>query len=199
MLRRKRPASWNVTLLTMTPPRTSPRNRAAILFVAVVAATSLVSPLVTPLAGQTPGEVPGETPDRFRLGVNLGGTALIGISFEFLRGNYGYEAVLGTLAFHDLSLSLSGKRYLGSGRLRPVVGIGLWGMAVWSEEGTGGILILRAPTAVEWRMNPEHAIGLEVGFNRGLWVHRSDPEDETPLRSSIIPFPGAYYRSAWER
>lgn len=153
----------------------------------------------SPLLGQAPPSSSEEEPDRLRVGISLGGTGLVGVSFEYLRGNQGYEAVLGTLSFNDLSLALAAKQYLASGQLRPAVGVGLWGMAAWTEEGKGAVLLFRVPVAVEWRTSEADALGIEVGFNRGLYVNRTDPEDETPVRSNLIPFPGAYYRRSWER
>jgi len=130
-----------------------------------------------------------------RVGINMGGTSLAGITVEFLRGSQSLEATLGTLNFrNNVSLSLAAKHYLTSGKLRPVIGIGLWGMGAWTEEGSGSVLLFRVPTGVEWRITESDALGLEVGFNRGLAVNRLDPEDDTPVRSTIIPFPGAYYR-----
>lgn len=152
-----------------------------------------------PLGAQDPPGSPDSDPDRIRVGINFGGTGLVGVSVEYLRGNQGYEAVLGTLGFSDLSLALSAKYYLASGQLRPVVGVGAWGVAAWTEEGDGSVFLFRVPVAVEWRVSDADALGIEVGFNRGLYVNRTDPEDDTPVRKNLIPFPGAYYRHGWEQ
>jgi hypothetical protein len=167
-----------------------------LLYGALLGAAFGIPPVL--LAQDPPAPSEGE-PNRIRVGLNLGGTGLVGVSFEYLRGNKGVEAIVGTLSFRDLSLSLSGKYYLASGRLRPAVGIGVWGIAAWTEEGNGSVLLLKVPVAVEWRVTDFDAVGLEVGFNRGLMVNRLDPEDDAPVRSNIIPFPGAYYRRGWER
>jgi len=180
------------------PPSAMPSNRSLfslLLFGALLGASGILSPL----AGQDPIPATEGDRSRVRLGINLGGTGLVGISFELLRGNQGYEAVLGTLSFRDISLSIAAKHYLASGKLRPAAGIGFWGMAARTEEGSGSVLLLRLPVAVEWRVTDSDALALEVGFNRGLLVNRLDPDDDTPVRKNIIPFPGAYYRRSFDR
>jgi hypothetical protein len=166
-----------------------------LLFGALLGASGIQSPL----SAQDP--TPGREVDssRIRLGINLGGTGLVGVSFEYLRGQQGFEAVLGTMSFRDISLSIAAKHYLTSGKLRPAAGIGFWGIAAWTEEGSGSVFLLRVPVAVEWRVTDADALGLEVGFNRGLVVNRLDPVDDTPVRKNIIPFPGAYYRRSFDR
>jgi hypothetical protein len=152
----------------------------------------------TPATAQVP---PGPSPvddERFRIGFTLGGTAFVGLVGEYRWGDWSAEVLLGTLSFRDLSVAFAGKRYFTEGRLRPAVGLGLWNLSVWSDEGNGSALLLRAPLAVDWAISGGHAMGVEVGLNRALWIRRLDPEDDTPPRSNIVPFPGFYYRYSTE-
>jgi hypothetical protein len=135
--------------------------------------------------------------DRIRIGLTLGGTGFLGLVTEYQRGDWSAELVLGTITFREVSVVLSGKRYFSSGRLRPAVGLGVWSLTAWTEDGSGSVLILRAPVAADWRVAGGHAMGVEVGLNRALAVNRLDPEDDTPASSNIVPFPGLYYRHGW--
>lgn len=169
-----------------------PTNRyALLLFIGALLLTAAGHP--SPLHGQS------EDGNRIRLGINFGGTALVGVTAEYLRGDEGFEATLGTIGFNDISLSLAAKHYLASGKLRPAIGVGFWGIAARTEVGSGGVFLLKVPIAVEWRITEADATGLEVGFNRALWVNRVDPDDNAPVRSNLIPFPALYYRRGWER
>jgi len=151
-----------------------------------------------PLAAQAPAGPTAVDDARFRIGFTLGGTALVGLVGEYQWGDWGAEVLLGTLAFRDLSIAFAGKRYFAEGRLRPAIGLGLWNLSVWSEEGNGSALLIRAPLAVDWAVSGGHAMGVEVGLNRAIWIRRLDPEDDTPPRSNIVPFPGFYYRYSTE-
>lgn len=132
--------------------------------------------------------------DEFRFGVTLGGTGFLGVVAEYRRGNWSGELTLGTITFREISVSLAGKHYFSEGSLRPAVGLGLWSLTAWTEDGSGSILILRVPVAADWRFHGGHAAGLEVGMNRALAVNRLDPEDDTPARDQLVPIPGLYYR-----
>jgi len=141
----------------------------------------------------------GQTPDRgeVRIGITLGGTGFLGLVTEYRRHDWGGELTLGTITFREIAVAVAGKRYFGDGSFHPAVGLGLWSLTAWTEDGSGSILILRAPLAVEWNMAGSHTAGLEVALNRALMVNRLDPEDDTPANRTIVPIPGAYYRFGW--
>ena len=136
---------------------------------------------------------------HLRLGISLGGTASLGLVTEYIRNDWSGELVIGTVGFRDLSVSAAARRYFGSGRLRPVVGAGIWNLSVWSEEGSGSALVLRVPLAVDWNVSGTHAATVEVGLNRAIRVRRLDPEDDRPPSRNIVPFPGFSYRYGLER
>jgi hypothetical protein len=169
-----------------TYPRTrSPLNRLALL------GLLLLAPL--PIEGQ----VERRDPDRIRLGVVLGGTGFLGVSAEFERSGWSGELIVSTLSFREVGVYVGGKRYLGEADLRGALGAGLWSLSAWTEDGSGSILLLRAPLALDWRFSGENALGLELAWNRALTVRRLDPGDDTPPTSRIIPLPGAYLRHGW--
>ena len=141
---------------------------------------------------------PARNDERFRIGFTLGGTAFVGLVGEYQWGDWSAEVLLGTLSFRDVSIAISGKRYFAEGRLRPAVGLGLWNLSIWSEEGNGSALLLRAPLAVDWAISGGHSMGVEIGLNRALWIRRLDPEDDASPRSNIVPLPGLYYRYSSE-
>lgn len=160
--------------------------------------TMLLPAAVDDLAAQSLEPGIGST-DRLRFGLTIGGTSFLGLTSEYQWGDWSAELTVGTIGFRDLSLALAGKHYFSSGRLRPAAGIGMWNISVWSEEGSGSALLARVPLAVDWAVSGGHAFGVEVGLNRALWIRRIDPEDDTPARSNIVPFPALYYRHGWDR
>jgi hypothetical protein len=103
-----------------------------------------------------------------------------------------------TITFREISVAITGKHYFSDSRLRPAIGLGLWSLSAWTEDGSGSVLIARLPLSADWNVSGGHAFGVEVGLNRGLAVNRLDPEDDTPVRTAIVPFPGLYYRHGWE-
>jgi len=149
------------------------------------------------LAQDPPSEMAGPREDRFRVGLSVGGTGLVGLVTEYQRGDWSGELIVGTLSFREISVVLTGKHYLSTGNLRPVVGLGVWSLTAWTEDGSGSAFLLRLPVAADWRFSGGHALGVEVGLNRALAVRRLDPEDDTPPSRSIVPFPGFYYRHGW--
>jgi hypothetical protein len=152
--------------------------------------------LLALLAG-LPGKASAQNPGELRVGINLGGTGFLGLTTEYRRSDWGAELTLGTITFREIAVAVSGKRYFTRGSFQPVAGLGLWSLTAWTEDGSGSILILRAPLAVEWNVTGGHATGIEVALNRALVVNRLDPEDDTPPNRSIIPIPGLYYRHGW--
>ena len=143
------------------------------------------------LAAQT------ESASHLRLGLTLGGMSLVGVAVEYEREGRSVDLAIGTWSFDDISLSIAAKQYLGVGATRPFVGFGAWGVFASSEEGRGGVLVLRAPVGVDWRMDGDHFLGFVININRGLRVWRTDPDDDTPVMSRLRPLPGLYYR--WRR
>jgi len=106
----------------------------------------------------------------------------------------GFEVQVGTWGFRDLSVSVTGKQYIGSGAVQPFLGVGLWGLVAFSEEGTGYGLIGRAPIGLDWTVTGNHSAAMTVYLNRALALRRSDPEDDRPPRSALIPLPEFSYR-----
>jgi hypothetical protein len=152
-----------------------------------------------PLVAQ---EDPGSTrppSGSFRVGLSLGGTGFVGLTTEFQRSHYSVELTLGTITFREVAVSLAGKRYFSQDQLRPAVGLGLWSLSAWTEDGSGSVLILRMPFTADWNWAGGHATGIEVALNRALAVNRLDPEDDTPPNTNIVPFPGLYYRFGFRR
>ena len=166
---------------------------------AFVLAACLLSPAAPcpPLTAQATGGPSSET--QVRVGILFGGTSLLGFVSEYRRGDWSGELIVGTFGpFRSVfSAALTAKRYFSGGNLRPVVGGGLWGVAVWGDEGAGSLLTLRFPAALDWNFRGNHALGFEVGLNRAVAVNRVDPTDDAPASSRIVPFPGAYYRYGW--
>lgn len=162
---------------------------------------SIVIALATALTVLTcaPVGVEAQTSDRgeLRLGVSVGGTGFLGLITEYRRSNWGGELILGTITFRQIAVAVSAKRYFTRGGFQPAVGLGLWSLTAWTEDGSGSVLIVRAPLAVEWNVTGGHAAGIEVGLNRAIAVNRLDPEDDTPPNTTVVPIPGAYYRYGW--
>ncbi|MDX1567494.1 MAG: hypothetical protein R3223_06825 [Longimicrobiales bacterium] len=157
----------------------------------VVALTLLIFPGVgagSSVSAQAPSS------DGFRFGIMLGGISLVSLTAEYQWGSRSAEVVVGTWAFQDVSLSVVGKQYLGPGGSRPFFGLGLWGVAAFAPEGTGSVLVFRAPIGVEWQVLKGHNLGAAMNINRAVWVDRIDPEDETPLNRRVVPLPAVYYR-----
>jgi hypothetical protein len=156
--------------------------------------------LLTLLIALVPaGSIEAQSGDRgeLRLGVSLGGTGLVGFVSEYRRNDWGAELTLGTISFREIAVAVSAKRYFTGGDMRPAVGLGLWSLTAWTEDGSGSILIVRAPVAADWNVAGGHYLGIEVGLNRAIAVNRLDPEDDTPPNPALIPIPGAYYRFGW--
>jgi hypothetical protein len=133
-------------------------------------------------------------PDGFRIGLTVGGISFVGLSMEYRWQGRGVDITVGTWALRDVSVSVVGKQYLGPGGLRPYFGIGLWGVAAFPEDGAGSVLVVRAPVGVDWRVVDENYLGAAMTINRGIWVKRSDPDDQTPLNRRLVPLPVFYHR-----
>lgn len=142
----------------------------------------------------TPGAAAAQDTDGLRVGFTLGEISFVGLTLEYVRRNRSVELTVGTSALRDVSVSVVGKQYLGPGGLRPFFGAGLWGLVAFPPEGTGAVLVARAPVGFDWRVVPRHHLGGAMTINRALWVQRTDPDDPTPLNRSPVPLPGFYYR-----
>jgi len=135
--------------------------------------------------------------DGWRVGVSLGGISTIGVTLELFRDTHAVEFALGTWSWRDVSVSAVFKEYFGGHRLRPFVGLGLWGAAagpIVDNERTGFALVAKAPVGIDWAFVDQHAVGAALNFNRGLAVRRSDPLDDLPMKRRIVPLPELYYR-----
>lgn len=146
---------------------------------------------------QSPDPVDPGVQQELRLGISLGGTGFLGLITEYRRGDWSGELTVGTITFREVAVAVSAKRYFTEGRLQPFVGAGLWSLTAWTEDGSGSVLIARAPLGVDWSVTGGHSLGLEVALNRALAVNRLDPEDDTPANTNLVPLPGMYYRFGW--
>lgn len=157
---------------------------------------SVVLALVLCLGSVTPSDLfaQSSSTDGFRFGIMLGGISLVNLTMEYQWGSRSVDVAVGTWAFQDVSLSVVGKQYLGPGGSRPFFGFGLWGVAAFAPEGTGSVLVLRAPIGVDTQILRGHNLGASMNINRALWVRRTDPDDETPLNRRVVPLPAVYYR-----
>jgi hypothetical protein len=153
--------------------------------------------LLALLLGTLPLSAQSRT-QEIRVGISLGGTGFLGILAEYIVDDWGAELNLGTLSFREIAVAVTGKRYFSDGRIRPAVGLGFWSLTAWTEDGSGSILLLRAPVAADWNVTGGQALGVEVAWNRALAVNRLDPEDDTPPNTALVPIPGFYYRYGWE-
>lgn len=169
-----------------------PGARTRVLMLALLALAAGASEA----AAQSDDRPPSGT---LRVGLTFGSVGFLGVTTEYQFHDYSVELTLGTISFREIAVSLAGKRYFSDGRLRPAIGLGLWSLSAWTEDGSGSVLILRLPLAADWNWAGGHATGVEVTFNRALAVNRLDPEDETPPNTSIVPFPGLYYRFGFRR
>ncbi|MGI9626558.1 MAG: hypothetical protein ACR2QM_06970 [Longimicrobiales bacterium] len=135
---------------------------------------------------------------QYRVGVSIGGASTVALILERRWEHQGAELQVGTWAFRDLSVSVTGKQYIGSSAVQPFIGLGLWGVVAFSEEGTGYGLIGRAPLGLDWNVTDDHAAAVTVYVNRALALKRPDPEDDRPPRRALIPLPEFSYRW-WNR
>ena len=131
---------------------------------------------------------------QYRFGVALGGAGMVGLIAEYRWAHQGLELQAGTWRFRDLSVSLTGKQYIGSYAVEPYAGVGLWGIVAGAREGTGYGLIARFPVGLDWRFASDHALGGALYLNRALAVRRPDPQDRRPPRGVLIPLPELSYR-----
>lgn len=148
--------------------------------------------LVGPLSAQGP-----DAGDGVRFGISVGGISTVALSVEFFRDARSIDIGVGTWSFRDVSVSATARQYFLASDLKPVVGAGLWlAAAAPAAEGerTGLALVFRAPVGLNWAVAENHATGLLINVNRGLWVRRSDPEDDLPMNRRLVPLPELYYR-----
>lgn len=144
-----------------------------------------------PLRAQAPG-----AGDGVRIGISFGGISTVALNVELYRDGNALDLGLGTWSFRDLSVSAVAKHYFGASSARPTVGAGLWFVTSWGGgEQPGFAVVLRAPIGLDWAVDgSRHAVGAFLNVNRGLWVRRSDPEDQLPMNRRLVPLPELYYR-----
>lgn len=157
------------------------------------AATVLVLMLI--LASHARAQSPGAG-DGVRIGVSFGGISTVALNVELFRDSRSLDLALGTWSFRDVSVSAVVKQYFGASSARPVLGGGLWMVGSWAgDERPGFAVVLRAPVGVDWAVSDSrHAVGAFLNVNRGLWVRRSDPDDDLPMNRRLVPLPEVYYR-----
>lgn len=162
--------------------------RAAVRILALLAALPAFAPSLRAQPAQT-----------VRFGISAGGVSTLGLVVEYVDGHGSTDLTLGTWSFRDLSVSLVRRQYFGASALRPVVGIGVWGILATPEgERPGMALVVRAPVGMDWRLDGDHFLTADVNVNMGVWVRRTDPEDDTPMNRRLVPLPGISYRW-WSR
>lgn len=151
--------------------------------------------LAAALALAAPREA-GAQEDGLRVGVTLGGTGFVGLSFELLDDGRSVELDVGTWSFEDVTLSVVGRQYFGASAMKPVVGLGLWSVLSWPRNGQrgGASLVLRAPVGFDWRAAGGHFLAFDINVDRTLWVRHRDPMDDGPPSTRLVPFPGLAYR-----
>ncbi|MDT8367934.1 MAG: hypothetical protein RQ745_01915 [Longimicrobiales bacterium] len=134
--------------------------------------------------------------DGLRIGIYFGGTSAVGILFDLFDDSGSTELTIGTFTFRDLSLSVVRRHRFGDGDLQPTIGAGLWVVTAipGEDEQTGLALVLRAPVGLEWNVSGDHFVNGDLNLNRAIFVRRTDPEDDLPPASRIIPLPGLSYR-----
>jgi hypothetical protein len=160
-------------------------------------AAALVAAAVA--AALAPAPSAAQEARTIRFGIAAGGIGTLGLVVEYVDGHGSTELTLGTWAFRDLSASLVRRQYFGVSALRPVLGLGLWGIIATPEgERPGMALVVRAPVGMDWRIDGDHFLTLDMNVNHGLWVRRTDPDDDTPLNRGLVPLPGLSYRW-WSR
>ena len=169
---------------TPAAPPTPPRATRA----ALAAAATLVA------AATLAAAAPGAASAQYRFGVSFGGASTVALVVEHRWAHQGLEVQAGTWGFRDLSLSVNARQYVGSYRVEPFVGVGLWGMVARAEEGTGYALIARFPTGLNWDIGSRHAVSMNIYLNRALALKRPDPEDRRPPRTLLVPLPELSYR-----
>lgn len=163
-----------------------PHTRSTVAL-AFLAAAAIFAP---PARAQTIGQGSG-----LRLGVSLGGISTVALSVEFFEGRRGLDVTVGTWSFRDVSMAVTARQYVGGGAVKAFVGGGLWVVLAHPPEGrTGVAVVAQAPVGLDLRLEGDYALGGFVNLNRGLWVRRTDPEDDLPLNKRLVPLPGLYYR-----
>lgn len=147
-----------------------------------------------------PPRVRAQVANTVRVGISAGGIGTLGVLVEYVDGQGSTELTVGTWSFRDLSVSLVRRQYFGVSALRPVLGIGLWGILATPDDSLrpGMALVVRAPVGMDWRAHGDHFLTLDLNINRALWVRRTDPDDDTPLNERLVPLPGISYRW-WSR
>lgn len=133
----------------------------------------------------------------YRVGLSLGGIALVAVVVERIDGHGAAELSVGTWSFHDLSASAVVRGYFGVSALRPVLGAGLWFILAPPQDADrwGTALVARFPIGFDWRVAPDHFVDLDFNVNRAIWIRRRDIE-ERPGNGRLIPIPGLSYRWA---
>ena len=160
-----------------TPPGTTTRALRALLLAGLLSATTTAAASA-----------------QYRFGISFGGASTVALVVEHRWAHQGLEVQMGTWQLRDLSFSVTARQYVGSYKVEPFVGVGLWGIVARAEEGTGYGLIARIPTGLNWDIGSRHAVSLNVYLNRALALKRPDPEDRRPPRTILIPLPEVSYR-----
>ncbi len=138
--------------------------------------------------------LPATVEAQYRFGFSLGGAGTVALVVEHRWEHQGLEFQVGTWGFRDISISVTGKQYVGSSAVEPFIGVGLWALVANAEEGTGYGLVGRIPVGLDWNVTGAHSAAVTIYMNRALALRRPDPEDQRPPRAAWIPLPEFSYR-----
>lgn len=157
------------------------------LFARPLARAFLVAALSAPLAF-------ADAAAQVRFGISAGGASTVALVAEYRWSHQGLELQVGTWGFRDVSVSVTGKQYVGSYAAEPFLGAGLWLITARTEQRTGVGLIGRLPLGLEATFADKHSVAATLYFNRALALRRPDPDNRRPPRTALIPLPEFSYR-----
>ena len=131
-----------------------------------------------------------------RIGVVLGGTALLSLSYERHIGNYSMRMNVGT-SMGEISLTAVVLRYFSKSLKKPFIGIGGWNSVVF-YKGIEHIHLITAPVGIDWKISDRKYLGLECDmhyFITGKHHDGSKVEFNSPiLHKNFLIFPALYYK-----
>ena len=131
-----------------------------------------------------------------RIGVVLGGTALLSLSYEHHFSNYSMRVNVGT-SQGEISLLASVNRFFTSSSIKPFIGIGGWNSVVF-YKGIEHIHLVTVPVGVDWKISERKYLGLECDmhyFITGRHNDGSKVEFNSPIiNKRFLPMPAVYYK-----
>ena len=139
----------------------------------------------------------GYADDSFnRLGVVLGGTALLSLSYEHHFSKYSMRVNVGT-SEGEISVIAVINRYFSMSPAKPFIGIGGWNSVV-IYKGIEHIHLVSVPVGVDWKISDRKYLGLECDmhyFLTGRHHDGSKVEFNSPIiNERFLPIPALYYK-----